>query len=64
MLMVQRLEHSEKAVKEFSYPSMILGQDGRVHIVYTWSDKKVVPQKSGRENIKHVVIDPAKFPSL
>jgi hypothetical protein len=41
---------------------MILSDDGRIHVVYTWSAKKVVPSKSGRENIKHVILDPAKFP--
>jgi len=34
---------------EHSYPAMIQGRDGRVHVTYTWR----------RERIKHVVVDPA-----
>jgi len=36
---------------EFSYPAVIQGRDGQVHIVYTWK----------RLRIKHVVIDSAKL---
>ncbi len=36
---------------EYSYPSVIQAQDGKVHIVYTWK----------RERVKHVVVDPAKL---
>jgi predicted neuraminidase len=34
---------------EFSYPAIIQGKDGKVHITYTWKRKKV----------KHIVVDPA-----
>ena len=37
--------------EEFSYPAIIQGNDGKVHITYTWK----------RELVKHVVIDPAKI---
>mmetsp|Transcript_32806 Transcript_32806/g.58806 ORF Transcript_32806/g.58806 Transcript_32806/m.58806 type:complete len:128 (-) Transcript_32806:73-456(-) len=57
---VAMLEHSRE-VKEYSYPSMILASDGLVHLVYTWSKNEVVPKVSGRENIKHVIVDPAKL---
>jgi predicted neuraminidase len=36
---------------EYSYPAVIQGSDGRVHVTYTWK----------RQRIKHVVIDPAKL---
>jgi len=57
---VVMLEH-EAAIKEFSYPAVILASDGLVHVVYTWSRNEVVPKQSGRENIKHAVIDPARL---
>ncbi len=38
----------EDAPGEYSYPAIIQGRDGRVHVTYTWR----------RERIKHVVIDP------
>lgn len=34
---------------EYSYPAVIAGRDGRVHITYTWR----------RQRIRHVVLDPA-----
>ncbi len=38
---------------EYSYPSVIQGSDGKVHIVYTWR----------REKIRHVVLDPIHLPA-
>jgi len=39
----------ERQPGEYSYPAMILGSDGLVHLTYTWR----------RRRIRHVVIDPA-----
>jgi predicted neuraminidase len=36
---------------EYSYPAVIQGADGLVHVTYTWK----------RQRIRHVVIDPAKL---
>lgn len=36
---------------EFSYPAVIQGADGWVHVMYTWK----------RRRIKHVVVDPARM---
>jgi predicted neuraminidase len=39
---------------EYSYPAVIQGSDGLVHITYTWR----------RRRIKHVVIDPAALKAI
>ena len=43
------LETEERC--EFSYPAVIQGADGSVHITYTWKRLKV----------RHVTVDPAKL---
>jgi predicted neuraminidase len=39
--------------KEYSYPAVIQSREGLVHVTYTWE----------RTRIRHVVIDPSRFPS-
>ena len=41
----------DSPISQYSYPSIIQGSDGMVHIVYTWR----------RERIKYVKIDPSKL---
>ncbi|MDR2918020.1 MAG: exo-alpha-sialidase [Tannerella sp.] len=41
----------DSPIKEYSYPSVIQGMDGMVHIVYTWR----------REKVKYVKIDPSQL---
>ena len=36
---------------EYSYPSVIQAQDGKLHIAYTWK----------RQRIKHVIVDPGRL---
>lgn len=46
---VTQLEKEDKG--EFSYPAVIEGKDGLVHITYTWN----------RQKIRYVVMDPTKI---
>lgn len=41
----------DSPISQYSYPSVIQGKDGMVHIVYTWR----------RERIKYVKVDPSKL---
>lgn len=41
----------DSSIGEYSYPSVIQGKDGFVHIVYTWR----------RERVKYVKVDPLKL---
>lgn len=44
----------DSPISQYSYPSVIQGKDGMVHIVYTWRRKK----------IKYVKVDPSKLPMI
>eukprot|EP00193_Tetraselmis_chui_P011014 CAMPEP_0177788968 /NCGR_PEP_ID=MMETSP0491_2-20121128/22451_1 /TAXON_ID=63592 /ORGANISM="Tetraselmis chuii, Strain PLY429" /LENGTH=478 /DNA_ID=CAMNT_0019310705 /DNA_START=155 /DNA_END=1591 /DNA_ORIENTATION=+ len=54
----------ETDLLEFSYPTIIEAEDGLVHVTYTYSYFGFMKLCSGRENIKHVVIDPARLVPL
>ncbi|MBN2165145.1 MAG: family 78 glycoside hydrolase catalytic domain [Marinilabiliaceae bacterium] len=41
-------------ISQYSYPSVIQGEDGMIHIVYTWR----------RERIKYVKVDPKKLKGI
>eukprot|EP00191_Tetraselmis_sp_GSL018_P013937 CAMPEP_0177584686 /NCGR_PEP_ID=MMETSP0419_2-20121207/4043_1 /TAXON_ID=582737 /ORGANISM="Tetraselmis sp., Strain GSL018" /LENGTH=507 /DNA_ID=CAMNT_0019074271 /DNA_START=1311 /DNA_END=2833 /DNA_ORIENTATION=- len=46
---------------EYSYPAILQASDGLVHITYTYSTRPLKRHKSGRESIKHVVLNPLKL---
>jgi len=41
----------EREPGEYSYPAVVQGRDGMVHVTYTWK----------RQRVRHVVIDPARL---
>lgn len=44
-------ETTDKSGEEYSYPTIIQAEDGKVHLVYTWN----------RKTVKYIVIDPSKI---
>jgi predicted neuraminidase len=40
----------DEGPKQYSYPAIIQGRDGLLHVTYTWR----------RENIRYAVVDPAE----
>ncbi len=48
---MQQVVTLEDQPGEYSYPAIIQGRDGRVHITYTWK----------RERVKYVMLDPTKL---
>ena len=44
-------ETTDKEGEEYSYPTVIQAEDGKIHIVYTWN----------RKTVKYVVLDPTKL---
>ncbi|MEM9141897.1 MAG: sialidase family protein [Bacteroidota bacterium] len=45
-------ETTDNEGEEYSYPTIIQAEDGKLHLVYTWN----------RKTVKYVVIDPTKIP--
>ncbi len=44
-------KNTDKAGEEYSYPTVVQAEDGKVHIVYTWN----------RKTIKYIVLNPSKL---
>jgi len=44
-------ETTDKEGEEYSYPTVIQAEDGKIHLVYTWN----------RKTVKYVVLDPKKL---
>lgn len=44
-------ENTDKKGEEYSYPTVIQAEDGKVHLVYTWN----------RKTVKYIVLDPTKL---
>ncbi len=44
-------ETTDKEGEEYSYPTVIQAEDGKIHLVYTWN----------RKTVKYVVLDPSKL---
>jgi alpha-L-rhamnosidase len=44
----------DSPISQYSYPSVIQGKDGMIHIVYTWR----------RQKIRYVEVDPSKLPMI
>lgn len=44
-------KNTDKEGEEYSYPTVVQAEDGKVHIVYTWN----------RKTIKYIVLDPSKL---
>mmetsp|Transcript_24021 Transcript_24021/g.42788 ORF Transcript_24021/g.42788 Transcript_24021/m.42788 type:complete len:130 (+) Transcript_24021:830-1219(+) len=58
---VLTLDQSLEEKKEFSYPAVIQAADNQVHIGYTFSERPVISGKSGRDNLRHIVLDPGQL---
>lgn len=44
-------ENTDKEGEEYSYPTVIQAEDGKIHLVYTWN----------RKTVKYIVLDPTKL---
>ena len=44
-------ENTDKEGEEYSYPTVIQAEDGKIHLVYTWN----------RKTVKYIVLDPNKL---
>jgi predicted neuraminidase len=59
---VAQLEKVDKG--EFSYPAVIEGKDGLVHITYTWNRQRIRYTVMDPKKIKGVAIQDGKWPAL
>lgn len=48
---MRQLCHKQECAQEFSYPYLLQGSDGSVHLIYTWH----------RTRIKHIRLDPSQL---
>mmetsp|Transcript_13415 Transcript_13415/g.38080 ORF Transcript_13415/g.38080 Transcript_13415/m.38080 type:complete len:460 (-) Transcript_13415:340-1719(-) len=54
-------DRDEADAPEYSYPSLLQTSDGLVHVTYTYTYWGSGGRCTGRENIKHLVIDPCQL---
>lgn len=59
---VAQLEKEDKG--EFSYPAIIQGNDGLVHITYTWNRQRIRYTVIDPKKVKGVAIQDGKWPTL
>lgn len=54
----------DSPISQYSYPSVIQGKDGMVHIVYTWRRQKIKYVKVDPSKLKMIKIDNGKWPDM
>jgi alpha-L-rhamnosidase len=54
----------DSPISQYSYPSVIQGKDGMVHIVYTWRRKKIKYVKIDPSKLEMIKIENGKWPEM